>query len=261
MPARAQHATGPGPADAADKKLRSHFDLLSKQVADLELTYRDLGIKFFVLPVHDRARYLGEDLEDAKKLFLLQSSAEAPKPAALLTSARAMLEEVRLHLHRLKRNRIHDEEFGAAEKLRKAYRMHDRASAWIHPFIDKMRGVHLHGRRGTAQTTLNAALWLAGGGLPVSEDDERWAAFRAWALTVREVQNLIALGESETEAIAMLKVEMVTREERIVASAREIEAAFDADDEMSDDDYFSDSDEERSDDDASSSPSNPWEDV
>lgn len=250
-------ATTDPPADNvftdADSALCATYDTLATQIADLEKTYRDLGIKFFALPSADRARYFGSDRDDAEDLFVGATFRETPRAARLLTALRPVLEEVNAHLHRVRYVRSHDVEFAAAEtKLAKLRSAFERADACIRPFVDKMGGYYPYGHGGGASIPMRFAARLHGGGLPASGEDDRYADFRRFALTVREVQNSIALGESEEDAVASLSVEGLEKEEAIVPEKHEGEDGEKEEGEVSEDGYLTDSVE-------GSSLSNPWE--
>ena len=239
---------------AADESSRD-FDDLTKKVAELEQTYRDLGLRFFIFPSRDRAWYFVRDFEDVKKVFLFPGGeGEVSNVAKLLTSLRPLLEQIKSHLHQLRFQHIHNTQFDAVEKkLKEAHSVYDQANAVIRSLAGKMGSVQLHGR---TRVISEFALEMRGAGLPLSEADNRWVDFKRWALTVREVQNLVALGEKEDAAVASLNIDLVQKEDGFEADGFVPELP-------SDDDYFSDSDDGSSADpyeDDASSVSNPYED-
>jgi hypothetical protein len=182
-----------------------------------------------------------------------------------MRKARVKLDEVRGHLHRLNFGHIREVDLKAAkEKLFLAEGLHIQIKRQVYPWVPKMGGVY---RGGVPHIPMAFVANLIGAGLPTSEADARYVDFRRWALTVREVENTIALGAPEDEAIAILSVKMPDTEDRLKPVPGEVDPTLLSDD---DDDRIDDGEGDRSAPDDSqyeadaesnaSSDSNPWED-
>lgn len=236
--------------------LRATFDLLSQRVAQAEHTYRDLGIKFFTLPVLNRAQYFRVDCEDAVRTFArLEGDGHGMQHVSVhLTEVRAWLDQIRNHLRR------QEESEAAKAMLITAQEFYAVIKRQVYPWVPKMGGVYLGG---LPRIPMSFTANLIGGGLPADEGDERYVDFRRWALTVREVQNFMALGMSEDEAVAKLGVKTPEIEDCLLPDPGEVHRAWwsDDDDKGSDDDESmpGDSGYEGDAESNASSDSNPWE--
>lgn len=212
-------------------RLRALFDDLSKRVAQVELAYRDLGIKFFSLPLFNRQQYFRIDLENAQRMFAaLEGNGQGePHVSESMCEVRAMLDEARRHFYRLNFEHIRDAELKAVkEKLFLAEALHTQIKRQVYPWVPNMGGVY---RSGVPRIPMAFVENLPGGGLPRDDGDARYGEFCRWALTVREVQNSIALGASEDEAIAMLCVKTPETEQRLIPDLGEVDPTLLNDDE------------------------------
>lgn len=249
MPTITNHTASDGNA-AAQKQLREHYDILTKQVAGLEKTYRDLGLKFFVLPPFLRTDLFGPYLHHGERVFL--HSVGEGNAAQLLLQLRTALTEVKTHIISSRFQHIAERELALAEeKLGEANEIFARADAIISPLVDRIRFWY-PGHYGEVEAPLRVVQRLPGVRLPTTELDGRYAAFRAFALTVREVHNRIDLGDTEKGAIASLRADATETEDAMVKDVGEetTDGEHDADGEVTDDDYFSNSEDERDNDDS-----------
>ena len=143
------------------------FDDLAPRVADLEKLWRDLWLKYFVIPLPERGFYFGADYSKARRM-LLHVDGVTPQAAQLLQAVRPILDMVRKDLHCLGNKDIRElEAWAAAQRLQEAKRFHEEALAVIQPWVDKMGGVYeTDTPRGAPTIHVGLAEYMADAGLP-----------------------------------------------------------------------------------------------